>query len=111
LLREYAWCRPATDGRARPVGLLRPNDFGLFDMYGNAFQWCQESAWDYRPGENGRPAEDAADQRDIDDRIFRALRGGSFDDDPRNLLSARRHSLRPSYRGADVGLRVARTCD
>jgi formylglycine-generating enzyme required for sulfatase activity/predicted Ser/Thr protein kinase len=43
LLPEYAWwIRTTSDGYKRPVGIKRPNDFGLFDTYGNAHEWCQD---------------------------------------------------------------------
>ena len=43
LLPDYAWyAANRSNGRPRPVGLLKPNDFGLFDMYGNVFEWCHE---------------------------------------------------------------------
>ena len=46
LLPKYAWY--LTNGRrdTSPVGMLKPNDFGLFDMQGNVFTWCQESYGD-----------------------------------------------------------------
>src|SRR5262249_23382055 len=42
LLKEYAWYQASANDAARPVGLLKPNDAGLFDVYGNAVEWCQE---------------------------------------------------------------------
>jgi formylglycine-generating enzyme required for sulfatase activity/serine/threonine protein kinase len=45
LLTRYSWYHPAARRRTWPVGTLKPNDFGLFDMYGNAEEWCQEGTW------------------------------------------------------------------
>ncbi|TWU33874.1 formylglycine-generating enzyme family protein [Novipirellula artificiosorum] len=40
LLTDYAWCESNADGRSWPVASLKPNDFGLFDMHGNLYEYC-----------------------------------------------------------------------
>src|SRR5262249_2345702 len=42
LLGRYAWYVLNSPSRSQPVGLLRPNDLGLFDLHGNAWEWCQD---------------------------------------------------------------------
>jgi formylglycine-generating enzyme required for sulfatase activity len=39
LLDKYIWCEPNSSGRMWPVGTLKPNGFGLFDMLGNSWDW------------------------------------------------------------------------
>ena len=42
LLRKYAWFAANSLGKSHPGGSLRPNDLGLFDMHGNAWEWCED---------------------------------------------------------------------
>ena len=51
LLAKYAWYRRTRRRQTWPVGSLKPNDLGLFDVQGNVFTWCQESYKDYPAGE------------------------------------------------------------
>ena len=44
LVGEYAWYAENSARQIRPVGRLKPNAFGLFDMLGNALEWCHESS-------------------------------------------------------------------
>jgi formylglycine-generating enzyme required for sulfatase activity len=56
LLPHYAWYAVNTEARrVRPVGELKPNDLGLFDMYGNVSEWCLNTGIPYPPaGAQGR---------------------------------------------------------
>jgi formylglycine-generating enzyme required for sulfatase activity len=86
-----------------PCGSLKPNDLGLFDMLGNALEWCQEGLCDYRAG------EDAEDKHAIQDRNLRVLRGGSFIVPAVLVRSADRNWNVPADRLLSVGFRPART--
>ncbi len=96
---------PCTDGFARtnPVGHFPPNGFNLHDMGGNARQWvadCYTESLDGTPADGSpRPATPGCDG---------LQRGGSWDDDPRELRVAFRWGVPPDLRGHDAGLRLAR---
>ena len=89
--------------KSRPVGSLRPNDLGLFDLHGNAWEWC-----------NNR-YEEITDMRDrkmddkVDNQSSRSLRGGAFGGDPLFLRSADRGRRAPAFRDGGIGFRPAKT--
>jgi formylglycine-generating enzyme required for sulfatase activity len=87
------------------VGTFPSNAFGLHDMHGNLWEWC-EDAWatDY----TGAPADGSA-RTSADESISRVLRGGSWDDLPQDLRSAQRDVSRPGSRSSYLGFRLART--
>ncbi|TMQ32094.1 MAG: formylglycine-generating enzyme family protein [Planctomycetota bacterium] len=107
MLGHYAWYAGNSEDRAQPVGSLQPNDFGLFDMYGNAWQWCQDA---FIPGAVPVAAERSTDQRKaVTDSENRVLRGGCFASPAGLMRSAYRFGLQPKAPFAFAGLRVART--
>jgi formylglycine-generating enzyme required for sulfatase activity len=119
LLGQYAWYTQNSQDRgmlpgepgefAVPGGRMKPNDFGLFDMLGNALEWCQDPMFLYSPHPAGEASEDNANRADIDDRLSRVLRGGSFSSQAMNVRSAVRDSFVPTFRYIYLGFRPART--
>lgn len=84
------------------VGSYSPNAFGLYDMHGNVFEWCQ----DHRHGNyEGAPRDGSAWIESGDDSL-RIIRGGSWLYDPRNCRSAYRYYYAPADRGGIIGFRV-----
>jgi formylglycine-generating enzyme required for sulfatase activity/serine/threonine protein kinase len=109
LLKYYAWyTKNSQDRRTLPVGSLKPNDFGLSDMLGNALEWCQDPMFYYNPGTPQRPVLDLEVKGTVREQISRVLRGGLFNNQALDVRSSPRYWDRPSNLGL-AGFRVART--
>lgn len=108
LLREYAWYTSNTfNERPWPVGQLKPNDFGLFDVYGNVWEWVGN--WYKRELTDG-VREDTEDAVLIVSKDYeRPRRGGSYTYSADFLRSAYRNHYIPDERRDSVGFRIART--
>jgi formylglycine-generating enzyme required for sulfatase activity len=100
------WMLPGPAGQAMP---RKPNDLGLYDMLGNAVEWCQDQFAYYSVEPGDRPSEDKADKEEVKDDLSRVLRGSSFTNPAVAVRSALRDGGRPTYRFANVGFRPART--
>ena len=110
LLARYArYSEESSDRRALPVGSLKPNDFGLFDMHGNALEWCQDAIDYYVISKDSLPMPDRVDTSPVTDAAFRVLRGADFYAPAEHVRSARRHRYAPQNRVSTIGLRLART--
>ena len=95
-LDEIAWYADNADGRIHPVGLKRPNAWGLYDMLGNVWECCRD-AW------YGNPISTEAQTAPVWYRWGRSMvsRGGAFDSNVAQVRSASRHN--GAGRDADVG--------
>jgi formylglycine-generating enzyme required for sulfatase activity len=93
--------------RTTEVGSFPSNAWGLHDMHGNVWEWCQDPYHaDYKDAPaNGMAREETADKA----RTARVLRGGSWDRNPRYLRSANRIGNQPGLRFSLIGFRLART--
>jgi serine/threonine protein kinase/formylglycine-generating enzyme required for sulfatase activity len=108
LLRKYAWYFVNSGTVSHPVGLLRPNDLGLFDMHGNAWEWCHDWYREVKAGEQ-EVIEDKEDIKDISYIDRRLLRGGSFGLHAVLVRSSIRYANVPADRDVGFGFRPART--
>lgn len=103
-LGQYAWFEGNSGGETHPVGQLKPNGFGLYDMHGNVWEWTGD-CWhdDY----NGAPPDGSAWM--AGDCQKHVLRGGAWNYPPRNLRSASRGQTATGIRSHCNGFRLART--
>lgn len=93
-----------TDGFAysAPAGSFKPNAFGLKDMLGNVWEWTEDS---YHDSYKGAPTDGRAWQGDGAKRV---LRGGSWNNAPRNVRAAARNGNKPALCFSFFGFRLAR---
>ena len=82
------------------AGSFRPNAWGLYDMHGNVYEWCQDLYGDYPSGAVTDPAGAAKGS-------VRGFRGGSWSDIARFCRSAYRFRYVPSFSYDYLGFRVA----
>lgn len=108
LLPKYVWYRENSADRLCAVGSLKPNDFGLFDMLGSVWSWCDDRSGFYRTGQGAMPAEGREDLLPILEKDFLVLRGGALNSRPETVRAAARWWSQPGTRNI-IGFRVART--
>jgi serine/threonine protein kinase/formylglycine-generating enzyme required for sulfatase activity len=108
MLTNYGWYYFNAHGRTWPVGRLKPNDRGLFDVHGNLWEWCHSREVQFR-GRDNEDKEDPIDIKGIEDNVRRLLCGGSFSDYTLDARFSFRPRLGPTDHYGFSGLRVART--
>lgn len=106
LLPQYAWFKDNADDHAHRVGLLKPNRLGLFDVMGNAGEWCHDEYMSYRMPPRG---EVITDHPPLEINGNRVGRGGSILSVPRYSRLSTRFGWGSKQNYRDVGFRIVRT--
>lgn len=103
-LNEIAWYADNSEGRTHPVGLKKPNAFGLYDTLGNVWEWVQDR---YDPDYYSHSA--ASDPQGADNGEYRIARGGSWRGIARGPARvSSRYIVKSSVRSIVIGFRCAR---
>jgi formylglycine-generating enzyme required for sulfatase activity len=101
-LDVMAWYSKNSDNKTRQVGQKQPNAFGLYDMHGNVWEWC-EDIW--HGNYHGAPTDGSA-WLSGGNSSLRVVRGGSWFTSADSCRSAFRGNIKPGDRYSDIGVRV-----
>ena len=100
---DYAWYYDNAAGTTHPVGTRKPNRWGLYDMYGNVWEWCED--W-YNANYGGTPYDGKPNT--LKRENYKVYRGGAWSSGLNFLLAAKRNWANPNYRSSSGGFRLAR---
>ena len=103
-LGEYAWFGDNAGYTTHLAGQKKPNAWGVYDMHGNVWDWCQDWLGDYPSGAVVNPSGPGSGQ----DRV---LRGGSWHSPVVYCRSANRRYYGPQARNISLGFRLVRADD
>ncbi len=96
---RYVWCDQNSGGKTQEVGTRLPNVWGLYDMSGNVWEWCEDWKGSY-------PTDEQVDPKGVASGSNRVFRGGCWYYNTQSCRSANRYGYVPDSRSYNVGFRV-----
>ena len=109
-LSRYAWYSQNAGSETHPVATREPNEYGLFDLHGNVWEWCHD-VYD-ETFYAGAPATDPVRMPrpgETLDHVHRVCRGGCMHSFAEMCRTRYRFHEHPQFHAADLGFRLARS--
>ncbi len=103
-LNDYGWYRKNSNSETNPVGKLKPNDYGFYDILGNVYEWCLD--WYDKEYYKKSPSKSPTGPKN---GFGRVSRGGDWSSDEGRCRCGNRTLSSPDRRGNKLGFRLCRS--